>query len=668
MKNRSEPPDERSALQEKLAGLGEYSLRKTYYPELQQRVEELERFKAFIDHSNDAIFLVKVPTGRIVDVNGSASRQMGWSREEILEISIFDLSDLETSPLAVNLIKTPLNCDSENGLVVTELRKKGNQRFPAELTLNRMYFQNVAYVLVVARDITERRHGEEALRQSEVFLKSIVENIPDMVFVKDAVDLRYVEFNSAGEDLLGYSREEMLGKNDYDFFPDEQVAFFIKKDREVFAKGELVEIPEENVKTRDGSVRILHTKKIPLFDSKGKAQYLLGISEDITDRKHLEEQLLQSQKMDAIGQLAGGVAHDFNNILMVIMGYADVLKMDETLDQNQKYKVEQVLSAAERAAQLTRSLLTFSRKQVMTKRIANLNDLVQQIQEFLVRIIGEDVLLKSVLHEEALLVFIDSGQIEQVLINLATNARDAMPKGGLLTIETGLQFVDSLFVQANNCGEPGHYATIAVSDTGIGMDENTRNKIFEPFFTTKEFGKGTGLGMSIVYGIVKQHNGFVNVYSEPLNGTTFRIYLPIVGGKLSMVEEVTIPSPPRGSGETILVVEDEPAVRKLVKEILESYGYTVITAEDGEGAVEMFVTHRESVKLILMDIVMPRMSGKKAYDVIRKLDGNIKALFTSGYPMDIINSRDAMDEGVELILKPIQPFDLLRRVREMLDR
>jgi two-component system, cell cycle sensor histidine kinase and response regulator CckA len=667
MKNRSDPPEDLAALQEKLAGFGESSLRKTYYPELQRRLEELERFKAFIDHSNDAIFLVEVPAGSIVDVNDSATQQMGWSLAEFLESSLLDFFDLE-SQIALDLIRNSPEQEGERALTFTELRRKDGTRFPAELTLNRMSFRERAYVLAVARDISERKKAEEALRQNQDYLKNVIDNIPAMVFAKDASDLSYVTFNKAGEDLLGFSREELLGKSDFDFFPREQAEFFIKKDRLTLEKGELVEIPEETIKTRSGKDIILHTKKIPLLDEQGRARYLLGISEDITEKKHLEEQLLQSQKMEAIGQLAGGVAHDFNNILMVIMGYGTMLTADDALAIQHKEKVERIIEAADKAAQLTSSLLAFSRKQVMKLRTENLNDIVLHVQKFLVRIIGEDVRLKSVLSGGYLFARVDSGQIEQVLINLATNARDAMPKGGLLTLETSQQMIDELFIEANNFGEPGRYGVISVSDTGTGMDEQTRIRIFEPFFTTKEPGKGTGLGMSIVYGIIKQHNGFINVYSELHLGTTFRIYLPLAGPEAVNETEHAGKDLPRGGTETILVAEDESALRELLQNVLTGYGYQVILAEDGLDAVEKYQQEPGRISLVLMDMIMPRMSGKEACDAIRKIDPEARVVYTSGYTADIIKTRDVLEEGTELIMKPVHPLELLRRVREILDK
>ena len=546
MKNRSDSSDQLDALQKKLAGFGEASLRKTYYPELQQRLEEL--------------------------------------------------------------------------------------------------------------------------RESEAFLNNIVDNIPAMVFVKDAIELRYVAINKAGEELLGYSREGILGKNDRDLFPEEQAAFFTSKDREVLAKGDLLEIPEEKVKTRSGDDRILRVRKIPLLDGEGNVSYMLGIAEDITVRKHLEEQLLQSQKMEALGQLAGGVAHDFNNILMVIMGYGNILKTDLGLNDPQKEQVGHIIDAAEKAAQLTRSLLTFSRKQEMKPRLGNLNDVVQQVQKFLIRIIGEDIQLKTILSPENLPVIVDSGQIEQVLINLATNARDAMPKGGMLTIETALLNVDESFVHANGYGEPGRYALISVSDNGTGMDEKTKNRLFEPFFTTKEVGKGTGLGMAIVYGIINQHHGFIKVYSEPQIGTTFRIFIPLFTREVAEDEEVVTPELPKGGSETILVAEDDPAVSKLVQEVLTRAGYSVISAWDGQDVIEKFRANKDTVKLILMDIIMPKKNGKEAFSEIRKFKPDVKIIYTSGYTQDIIESRDEFDADAELIMKPVQPHDLLRKVRELLDR
>uniref|UniRef100_C6E8J1 histidine kinase n=1 Tax=Geobacter sp. (strain M21) TaxID=443144 RepID=C6E8J1_GEOSM len=676
MKKASDPPqpdpqdaqDALATLRQKLAGLGESSMRKSYYPELQERLEELERFKALLDHSNEAIILIEVSTGRIVDLNDSASRQTGWSHDELLQQSLFDLSNLEQNPAAQALIRSADDMGASGMLVVTELHRKNGGRFPAEITLNRMQFRDNSYVLAVARDITQRKAMEEALRESEEFLKNIVDHIPAVVFAKEVQGLRFVTINKACQEVFGLSRAEVLGRTNYDLFPKEQADFFTKVDRETLAKGELVEVPEEIISTPSGD-RILRVKKIPLFDNQGKERFLLGIAEDITERKQLEEKLLQSQKMEAIGQLAGGVAHDFNNILMVILGYGSILLNEGALPARQKEQVEQIMNAADKAAKLTSDLLAFSRKQVIKPATMNLNDIILHVEKFLSRIIGEDVQLKARLTPRELQVDVDRGQIEQVLINLATNARDAMPKGGLLTIETSSLQIDDAFVQANGIGAPGPYAVISISDTGVGMNEQTRRRIFEPFFTTKEMGKGTGLGMSIVYGIIKQHNGFVNVYSEPKIGTTFRIYLPFSEQSSEAALDPQAPDSAPGGAETILVVEDEPDLRLLLQNILSGAGYCVLLAENGQVAVERYAAGAGGeIALVLMDMIMPGMSGKEACRAIRAIDPAAKVLYTSGYTMDIIKSRDLLEEGTELLMKPVRPLELLKKVREMLDR
>jgi polar amino acid transport system substrate-binding protein len=299
--------------------------------------------------------------------------------------------------------------------------------------------------------------------------------------------------------------------------------------------------------------------------------------------------------------------------------------------------------------------------------MSNLNDIVQHVQKFLTRVIGEDIQLKTLCLDAAIPVHVDAAQIEQVLINLATNARDAMNKGGELTIETGLQDIDDNFVHAHGYGACGRYASITVSDTGEGMDENTCKRIFEPFFTTKDVGKGTGIGMAIVYGIIKQHKGFINVYSELGRGTTFRIYLPVCDRGQGEHEAVPVPVAPKGGTETILLAEDNSSVSTLIETILGSYGYQVILAIDGQEAIEKFGAHREDIKLVLMDVIMPGKNGQEALQEIRLLQPDIRAFYLSGYTADFIQSRGVKEEGIELIMKPIQPMELLRKVRRALD-
>jgi len=388
----------------------------------------------------------------------------------------------------------------------------------------------------------------------------------------------------------------------------------------------------------------------------------------LAERQRLEEQLRHAQRMEGIGQLAGGVAHDFNNILSVILGYASIFKLDRGLSAPQAERIDQILAAAEKGADLTRSLLSFSRRQVMKLERTDLNSIVRNVESFLARILEEDIHLSRRPFPGPLPILADTTQIEQVLMNLVTNGRDAMPQGGELILATDRLETEAALAHIHGDGEPGRYAQLTVSDTGIGMDAATRTKIFEPFFTTKPEGKGTGLGMAIVYGIVKQHNGYINVYSEPGNGTTFNIYLPLdqAGNDVSL--PLVRPEPPRGGDETILVVEDNEAVRNLMEQVLREFGYRVILATDGLDALDRFRESRKSIDLVLLDLIMPRLSGPETAAELRLLAPAVKILFSSGYPAEIVQGRQLLCREEDFVVKPVRPLDLLRTIRGLLDR
>ena len=386
----------------------------------------------------------------------------------------------------------------------------------------------------------------------------------------------------------------------------------------------------------------------------------------MTERKTLEEQLRQAQKMETVGQLAGGIAHDFNNILTVIMGFGHLLHASLPPGDPNRNNITQIISAADRAAHLTKSLLAISRKQAMQLQQVEMNELTRNHTEFLGRILGGDVALKIVLTGEPLFVTADGGQIEQVIMNLAINARDAMPGGGELVIRTSLVQLEREFNTEHGCGMPGRYALITLSDTGTGMDETTRKKIFEPFFTTKARGHGTGLGLSIVYGIVKQHGGHITILSERGSGTTFSIYLPLTAekGEVPVKPAALVP---HGGKETILVIEDDPVVRSLMESLLKGFGYCVISTDNGSDAIELFKTKWQEIDLALIDVIMPKMNGKQVCELLRKRSPHLKVLFQSGYAADLIRDRGVLVEGVDLIMKPSKPDELARKVREMLD-
>lgn len=385
------------------------------------------------------------------------------------------------------------------------------------------------------------------------------------------------------------------------------------------------------------------------------------------ENQQLEMQLRHSQKMEAVGQLAGGVAHDFNNILTAIIGYSTVLQMKMGEGDPLRRTVERILAASERAAELTRSLLAFSRKQVISLKPMDINRAILNVEKLLKRLIPEDIELRVTLTDKNPVMMGDAGQLEQVLMNLTTNAKDAMPDGGLLTIETQTADLDSSFVSLYGYGKPGKYAVIAVSDTGAGMDEETRKRIFEPFFTTKEVGKGTGLGLSIVYGIVKQHNGYINVYSEPGSGTVFKIYMPVDSSDIKE-SPVSRASQPAGGTETLLLAEDDKEVRDMNCAMLEGAGYKVITAADGGDTLNRFNENRDAVNLLILDVMMPKMNGREVYERAMKIKPDLKVLFTSGYPAEILGKNGVLDEGLNFIAKPTAPTALMAKIREMLDK
>jgi len=385
------------------------------------------------------------------------------------------------------------------------------------------------------------------------------------------------------------------------------------------------------------------------------------------EKEHLEALLRQAQKMEAIGQLAGGVAHDFNNILCAIIGFGTLLDMSMNKDDPSRRHLEQILSAADRATGLTQGLLTFSRKQILNPHPMNLNSIVHGIEKMLNRLISEDIELTLALSDQEPNVLVDSGQIDQVLLNLATNARDAMPNGGLLTIKTEEADPPEEILADTASLPTTHYALLTVSDSGSGMEKETQEKIFEPFFTTKDVGKGTGLGLSMVYGIVKQHNGHILVNSEPGKGTSFLIYLPLTPKDNLPPDHSALPSQPVAGSETILVVEDNPEVLNLNRTVMETFGYGIIEAVNGEDAVEQFTRHQQEIDLIVMDVVMPKMNGKQAYLEIAKLRPDVKVLFMSGYTADIVLEKGIAADEFNFMHKPVTPMELLRRIREILD-
>jgi len=424
----------------------------------------------------------------------------------------------------------------------------------------------------------------------------------------------------------------------------------------------------------DGSVCIAHSRGEVVYDDTGMPIHIKGTVQDITEHKRIEaeqeklrEQLLRSQNLASVGKLAGGIAHNFNNLLTVIMGYASILKTEMKKDDSLNGYAQKIMNASQIAAHLVQGLLAFSRKQPANPQPVNLNGIIRETESLLLKLIREDIRLETALTNEDCTVMADVGQLEQVLMNLATNARDAMPEGGNLVISTDIFDMDNAFIKAHGYGKTGRYVLVSFSDTGVGMDENTRMRIFEPFFTTKEVGKGTGLGLASVYGIVKQCHGYIDVDSAAGKGATFRIYLPLIESGVSGEKADTEPVL-KGGTETILIAEDEEDVRSLMTLVLERNGYEVLETEDGENAINTFLQNKDNITLLIFDIIMPKKNGKEAYEAIKKIKPGVKVLFMSGYGDDVISTTDIHKSGYNYITKPVSPIGLLKKVREILDK
>jgi PAS domain S-box-containing protein len=525
--------------------------------------------------------------------------------------------------------------------------------------------EDLTYGIAAIRLRCAQAEAETALKKIEKEYKDLFDSSLDGIYQMDA-DGVFILINPAGAKMFGYeSPDEIIGKKGLDYWRD-------IRDRDLLISELKIKKSVCNYYLRllkkNGEPIEIETASTIKLDENGLFLGMEGILRDVTESKKLEAQLNHSQKMEAVGTLAGGIAHDFNNILNVIMGYGSMVMDKLEAGTPPKEQMNEVLIAADRAAELTKRLLLFSRKQVVEVKPVNINEIILGMQKMLVRIISERIDFNLGLADSPLTVQADAGQIEQVLMNLAANARDAMPEGGRLTINTGLEEVNDEYVAAYGYGKPGGYAFITVADTGQGMNEETRKKIFEPFFTTKGVGEGTGLGLSICYGIIKQHGGYINVYSEPGQGTVFKIYLPLSEETSPSDKQKKVPETVKGGGETVLVAEDDASLRQLSKIVLESFGYTVITADDGEDAITKFMNNWELIDLVLLDMVMPKKSGKEVSEALLKVSPRIRILFSSGYTMDIVKTNELTEAGFDFIHKPFQPTELLKKVREILDR
>ncbi len=644
--------------------------------ERNQAEENLKNRNAFIETilNNLPIGLAvnKISDGKTIYLNDKFEEIYGWPRNIFSDVDNFFLHVMP-DPVQRKTRKEIIMSDIASGDPsrmrwdnVTVSNQRGETIFVTAVNIP-LYEQDL--MISTVQDVTEQMSSEKALAESEKRYKRLVESVTDYIYAVKVENGRPVAIMHGPGCLAvtGYTAEEYVADpNLWHRIIHPGDLFTVTEYEKKVLKGRSINPLEYRIIHKDGTIRWVRNTAVLRFD---KNEHLIdydGLITDITPLKQLEAQLRQAQKMESVGQLAGGVAHDFNNILTAIVGYGNLLLMKLPEGDSLNVYAQHILASAERAAHLTHSLLAFSRKQVIDLKPVAVNEIISRVEKLLLRVIGEDIEIKTRLCRQDLPVLADSMQIEQVMMNLATNARDAMLTGGLLLIETDLFEMGEDFMKTHAYGKPGTYALIAVTDTGIGMDEVIRAKIFEPFYTTKEVGKGTGLGLAMVYGIVKQHNGYIDVYSEPDKGTTFKIYLPLIFQAPPREKKRSQEVVCRGT-ETVLLAEDDDEVRILMRTVLEDAGYKIIESVDGEDAIQKF-RENDNIKLVVSDIIMPKKNGKEMYLEIKKFRPEVKVIFTSGYTADIIHEKGFLDMGLDIVLKPIATAEFLHKVREVLEK
>lgn len=623
--------------------------------------ENEKRYRTLFEESPIVMLVIDPDSAEIVGANKAAFFYYGYRREELTGKAMTEIIALPGEQVLQMLreaARRPHEVQLENRLASGETRAVEMSQGPIDI-------DDKTYLFTVIIDITARKEAEETIQEGESKLLAFTSIATDAIILIDDTG-KVCYWNIAAEKMFGYDHAEMMGRN-IDIIVPQQYKEAHRKGLSRFVEaghGPMVgKIYEVSALRKDGSEFPVEVS-ISGLSLKGR-WHSAGVVRDISDRRNLENQLRQAQKMEAMGTFAGGIAHDFNNILTTIIGHGTILTVKMVSDDPLAHNVQQILAAADRATRLTQSLLAFCRKTHIDTRLVNLNDIIIKFETSIIGLLRKDIEFKISLMDEELTIMADRSMIEQVLMNLATNSRDAMTNGGLLRISTAVVELDREFIRVHGYGTPGRYAALAWSDTGAGMDKETVQRIFEPFFTTKEVGKGTGLGLAIIYGIIQQHKGYINCYSEPGKGTTFRIYLPLTQ-ELPTEAVIKLEAAPRGRAEMILLAEDDTAARNLARQMLESYGYTVIEAVDGDDAVAKFNAYADQVNLVVLDVIMPKKNGKAVCDEILKLRPEMKCLFTSGYAADLFDEID--NNTLILLSKPIMPTLLLNKIRELLDK
>ena len=626
--------------------------------------ESRQRFRDLFENSPDAIFVEDLD-GTVLDVNFAACVLHGLTREQLIGKNT--LNDLIPPSRRENARRDfqKLASGKLSWVGGESLTADGNST-PVEVRAGRVEYNGKPALLLHVRDITERRAAEAAVQSSEMLFRSVWENSVDGMHLTDENGV-IIAVNKAYCKLVGMEAEELEGELFTIVYAEsENPQAILERHREHFRARAANRKIQHQYTLHNGQVMALEITD-SFIELHGQPLLLFSLFRDVTTQQRLEEQLRQSQKMEAIGQLAGGVAHDFNNILTVIHGHASLLLSSE-LEESASRSAQQISQAAERAAALTRQLLTFSRRQLIQPRKLDMNKIVGNMTDLLGRLLGEDVSLQLNYCPSPAMVEADVGMMEQVLLNLAVNARDAMPKGGRLTVRISIVDLDEAHVQRHPEARVERFVCVSNTDTGSGIPPENLQRIFEPFFTTKEVGKGTGLGLATVYGIVKQHQGWIEVESIVGKGTTFRIYIPYVGSAQAETEKPTTQISIRGGTETILLVEDERSVRELVSRVLQKYGYKILPVGNGVEALETWNQHKNEISMLFTDLVMPdNMNGRELAEKLWAERPGLKVIFTSGYSSDIVGKDFKLEPGLNYLQKPYQPQALALAVRRCLD-
>ena len=597
-------------------------------------------------------------------VNEAACQGYGYTREEFLSMTIEEIRPGED----VEKLRKQI-ANEEPGIQsggVWRHRRKDGSLLEVEIVSHSLVFSDHRAQMVLAIDVTQRRLTERRIQERTTYLNALVENSPVALLALDPAHRTQIA-NPAFVRLFGYSPEELLGRNPDELISPEnaELKTEVGDSTQQCLTGHSIRATTTR-RRKDGTLIDVELYGVPLLES-GRLIGVYALYQDLTEQKQLSEQLRQAQKMEAVGRLAGGIAHDFNNLLTVILGTSEMLLERAAPPHPMREELKEIQAAGERAACLTRQLLAFSRSQVLRPEVLNLNALLRNSEQMLRRLIGEDIEMKTNLDTGLWSVRADPGQIEQVIMNLAVNARDAMPKGGELTFETKNVRVGAALAHLHHDMAPGDYAEITVEDTGTGMDEKTRSRLFEPFFTTKPVGKGTGLGLSTTYGVVKQSGGYIWAESEVGRGTAFRIYLPRIEGEPEKVVETRVTQPVRLRSESILLVEDEPEVRALIERVLLSQGYRVCTASRPSEAIRIASGADARFDLLVTDVIMPGMDGRELARRLLSDHPSLPVVYLSGYSADAIGRHGVLGPGTAFLEKPFRPDALVEKVREALD-